>query len=41
MALEDSLKGFIEKFAVIHKQDINQYKKELMETLAKNYLNRF
>lgn len=39
MASEDSLKEFVAKFDVIHKQDINQYKKELMETLARNYLN--
>lgn len=37
MASEDSLKEFIAKFDVIHKQDINQYKKELMITLAKVY----
>lgn len=37
MASENSLKEFVAKFNVIHKQDINQYKKELMKTLAKVY----
>lgn len=39
MASEDSLKEFVERFDVIHKPDINQYKKELMDALAKNYPN--
>lgn len=39
MASEDSLKEFVAKFAVIHQHDINQYKKELMDALAKNYPN--
>ena len=37
MASEDSLKKFVEKFDVIHKQDIIQYKQELMEALIKAY----
>lgn len=39
MASEDSLKEFVAKFDVIHQQDINQYKKKLMEALAKTYPN--
>ncbi len=39
MASEDSLKKFIARFNVVHQQDINQYKKELMEALARAYPN--
>lgn len=39
MASEKSLEDFVEKFDVIHRQDINLYKKELMEALAKAYPN--
>lgn len=39
MASEDSLKEFIEKFDVIPQVDIEQYKKQLMEELARAYLN--
>lgn len=39
MASEDSLKKFIVRFNVAHQQDINQYKKELMEVLARSYPN--
>lgn len=39
MASEDSLKEFVAEFDVIHQKDINQYKKELMEALAKAYPN--
>jgi hypothetical protein len=39
MASEDSLKKFIARFNVVHQLDINQYKKELMEVLARAYPN--
>ncbi len=39
MASEDSLKEFVGKFDVIHQQDINQYKKKLLEELVKTYPN--
>ena len=39
MASEDSLKDFVAKFDVSHQSDINQYKEELMKTLAKAYPN--
>lgn len=39
MASEDSLKKFVAKLNVAHQQDINQYKKELMEALARAYPN--
>lgn len=39
MASEDSLKEFVEKYGINHKADITQYKKELMEELAKTYPN--
>lgn len=39
MAAEDSLNEFVTKFDVIHQQDINGYKAELMEALAKTYPN--
>lgn len=39
MASEASLKEFVANFDVIYQQDINQYKKELMEALAKAYPN--
>ena len=39
MASEASLKEFVAKFDVIPQQDINQYKKKLMEVLAKAYPN--
>ena len=39
MASEDSLKEFIEKFEVIPQVDIEQYKRELMEELARVYPN--
>lgn len=37
MASENSLKEFATRFEVIHQQDINQYKKKLMETLVNVY----
>ncbi len=39
MASEASLKNFIARFNVAHQQDIIQYKKELMEALARAYPN--
>ena len=39
MASEETLKEFVAKFDVCHQPDINQYKEELMEALAKAYLN--
>lgn len=39
MASEDSLKKFVVKLNVAHQQDINRYKKELMEALARIYPN--
>ena len=40
MASEESLKKFIARFSVAHQKDINQYKKELMEVLARAYPNQ-
>lgn len=39
MAAEDSLKEFVKKFDVVYLQDINRYKKDLMEALAQVYPN--
>lgn len=39
MASEVSLKEFVANFDVIHQQNINQYKKKLMEALSKAYPN--
>ena len=39
MASEDSLKEFVTKYDILHQADINQYKKELMKTLARTYPN--
>lgn len=39
MASEDSLKKFVDTFNVCPQSDINQYKEELMEVLAKTYPN--
>ena len=37
MASEETIKEFVAKFEVCHQPDINQYKEELMEALAKAY----
>lgn len=39
MASEDSLKEFVSKYDIFLQVDINRYKKELMEALAKAYPN--
>ncbi|NBI73373.1 hypothetical protein D3Z50_20495 [Clostridiaceae bacterium] len=39
MASEDSLKEFVSKYGIFLQVDINRYKKELMEALAKAYPN--
>lgn len=39
MASEESLKEFVAKYDIFHKSDINHYKEELMERLAKAYPN--
>lgn len=39
MATEESLNEFVNKYSIRYKSDINQYQKELMETLANVYPN--
>ncbi len=39
MASEDSLNKFIERFNIVHQQDVDRYKKKLMEALARAYPN--
>jgi len=39
MASEDSIEAFVEKYDISHQLDINNYKENLMEELAKAYTN--
>ena len=39
MASEESLREFVERYKIDHKSNINDYKTELMEALAKTYLS--